>query len=133
MTVLDSLERELHPAGGSSVAAMQDAPRIMLNPADAGVTTELSDTSTGKWVVTTVSSRYLLDLDGRTAVREPGKGTRDDDRYQVNRWEFDEDPMEIVRVNACIVGEPLYLLVNPLGWLISTPVRSIEPAPEGGE
>lgn len=90
-------------------------------------TTELSDTSTGKWIVTTVSSRYLLDLDARTAVREPGKGTKDDDYFKVNRWDGDEEPMKVERVIGCEVGSPLVLGVQPFGWLKSTPIRSIEP------
>ena len=89
-------------------------------------TTELSDTSTGKWIVTTVSSRYLLDLDERTAVREPGQGTRDDDYFKVSRWGGDEDPMSVEQVVACEVGSPLVLTVSGWGWLKSTPIRSIE-------
>lgn len=92
-----------------------------------GETTELTDKAAGKWVVTTVSSRYLLDLDERTAVREPGQGTRDDDYFKVNRWGGDEDPMSVERVVACEVGGPLVLTVSGWGWLKSTPIRSIEP------
>ena len=80
----------------------------------------LSGVVTGKWLVRTQQSEYVLDLDAMTATRIAGK--------KANRW-HDEDVTYTLRsVPVVEVGMPMTVLVDHEdGVVYSTPVKSIVP------
>lgn len=84
----------------------------------------LPEPDAGQWVITTESSRYVLDLERGTAIRFP----EDDSASELRR---DSYPFIIADMTADI-GEPMTLLANALNtdadvWTIraTTPVTSI--------
>ena len=83
----------------------------------------LTVNSTGRWLVTTLHSEYVFDLDdpeGRTAKRIAGKNA--------NRWHYEDVTYPIVGEFDVHVGESMVLCVDhPDVWVRSTPVISIVP------
>jgi len=80
----------------------------------------LAGVVSGRWLVTTAHSEYVLDLDAMTATRIAGK--------EANRW-HDDDVTYILRsVPVVEVGMPMTVLVDHEdGCIYSTPVKSIDP------
>ena len=80
----------------------------------------LAGVVTGKWLVRTEHSEYVLDLDAMTATRIAGK--------KANRW-HDEDVTYILRsVPVVEVGMPMTVLVyHGDGVVYSTRVKRIDP------
>ena len=80
----------------------------------------LAGVVTGKWLVRTEHSEYVLDLDAMTATRIAGK--------KANRW-HDKDVTYILRsVPVVEVGMPMTVLVDHADVAVySTAVKSIEP------
>ena len=83
----------------------------------------LTVNSTGRWLVTTLHSEYVFDLDdpeGRTAKRIAGKNA--------NRWHDEDVTYPLRSVPAVEVGERMTIPVDhPDEWVYSTPVKSIVP------
>ena len=80
----------------------------------------LAGVVTGRWLVRTEHSEYVLDLDAMTATRIAGK--------KANRW-HDEDVTYTLRsVPVVEVGMPMTVLVDHADVAVySTAVKSIEP------
>lgn len=83
----------------------------------------LTVNSTGRWLVKTLHSEYVFDLDdpyGPTAKRVAGE--------QANKWYDDDVTYPLVGRFEVHVGEPMTLDVDhPDGWVYSTAVVSIDP------
>ena len=93
---------------------------------------DLTDDAGGLWAVSTVSgSSYLLDLDSRIMLRQtdPYVDDRGEGDHALRR---DGDPVHVIRLLHCAVGDQMSLVVN-LGvegvaftFRISTTVIRIE-------
>ncbi len=102
---------------------------------------QLTDHDTGRWFVTTLTSRYLIDLDHHQVVRTPGLG--DPGRFgwdsgppTVAALRRDGDVVLLHSLAHCHLGEPLVVFLDLRGDGIvtirqSTQVVSIEPGPPG--
>jgi hypothetical protein len=97
---------------------------------------ELTDTDTGRWQITTVTSLYLLDLDQRWALRIPGGSGVDHGldrhtglRYEIRRFDEDHRRLSLYRIVKCVPGERMYLWIDAdedtVFRIISTPVQEI--------
>jgi hypothetical protein len=91
---------------------------------DAENVTELTDTDTGTWAVTTLESLHILDLTHRRIRRFPGP----------NRPEnLDDTVRELQQLLACRIGKPgQWLISNPrpgvtTTWRRSSTIRTITP------
>ena len=80
----------------------------------------LAGVVTGRWLVRTEHSEYVLDLDAMTATRIAGK--------KANRW-HDEDVTYILRLVPVVeVGMPMTVLVDHADVAVySTRVKHIDP------
>jgi hypothetical protein len=104
---------------------------------------QLTDGDTGRWFVTTLTSRYLIDLDRHQMVRTPGQG--DPGRFgwdsgppQVATLRHDGDVVPLHSLAHCHLGESLVLLLDLRGDGVvtirqSTQVVSIERAPPSSD
>jgi hypothetical protein len=111
----------------------------MTDPSSPSPRTQLTDADTGRWVVTTLTSRYLLDLDLHQLVRRPGQG--DPGRFgwdsgppAVSTLRRDDDVVTLHSVAHCHLGESLVVLLDLRGDGVvtirqSTQVVSIDPTP----
>jgi hypothetical protein len=100
---------------------------------------ELTDHDVGRWVVTTLTSRYFLDLDTRQMMREPGGGNPgrfgwDTGPPIVAPLRRDGDVVPLRSVAHCRLGESLVLFLDLRGDGVvtvrqSTQVTAIEAAP----
>lgn len=80
----------------------------------------LSGVVTGKWLVRTKHSEYVLDLDAMTATRIAGK--------KANRWHDEDVTYPLLEIPNVYVGEGMVLEVNHEdGRVYSTAVKSIVP------
>lgn len=80
----------------------------------------LTADATGKYLIKTKHSEYVLDLDAFTAKRIAGK--------DANRWHDEDVTYPLLMFAGAEVGEPLYLLVRHEDLSVrSTAVQSIEP------
>jgi len=73
---------------------------------------ELTDDAGGLWAVSTVSgSSYLLDLDARIMLRQtdPYIDDPDEDDHTLRR---DGDPVYLIRLLHCAIGDGMVLGVN---------------------
>ena len=87
----------------------------------------------GVWLVTTESSRYLLDLDHHWVTRLPGDQAHGAGRQAVS-LRGDGQPLQLVALAACRPGMPMLMLVviREDGLVTvrrTTPVRAITPLP----
>jgi hypothetical protein len=86
------------------------------------------DTATGRYVVTTASSSYDIDLDLMLAKRNPGLHD-----HRVAAMRHDGATLPLLALAECTVGRPLamfiYLAIPKVPWTlrVSTDVRFIEP------
>lgn len=74
---------------------------------------ELTSTTTGCWHVMTETATYMVDLDRRVAVRQPGQGVPpggDGLPATVAALRRDGQQFTIVRVVTCRVGERMVLI-----------------------
>ncbi len=90
--------------------------------------------STGRWVVRTRSSAYLVDFDASVAARFPGTHTSADVLVAELRRDGDDIPLLAL---AAAVGEPMCLVLAIRGDGVptvrrTTTVVAIEPAPHPG-
>lgn len=101
---------------------------------------ELTDTDTGRWQITTVTSLYLLDLDRREVIRIPSPSGGDHGldqhtglRYEIRRFDEDRRSVSLYRIIECVLGERMYLWIDPdehtVFRVISTPVQQIRRLP----
>ena len=76
----------------------------------------LTDADTGRWLITTEASVYLLDLDARQVVRYPGHGAGSTDPGQraivVLGYRTDGRPFDVEAVLACEIGVEMELSVR---------------------
>lgn len=80
----------------------------------------LAGVVTGKWLVRTEHSKYVLDLDAMTATHIAGK--------EVNRWHDDDVTYILLSVPVVEVGMPMTVLVDhERGAIYSTRVKRIDP------
>ena len=69
---------------------------------------QLTNSSKGLWSVETLSgSNYLLDLDSRVLLRQADPATDGD-----NTLRRDGEPIRLIRLLRCEVGDHMLLLVN---------------------
>ncbi len=83
-------------------------------------------------MVTTQTSRHLIDLDARTVTRIDGAGTPvADARFTVSALRRDRDSVQLLRVLRCEVGYPMELLLRVRDDAVTarrtTPVVAISP------
>ena len=106
-------------------------------PDPPGPRLQLTDGDTGRWVVTTLTSRYFLDLDTRQVMRRPG-GTNlrrpGSDSSGVAALRNDGDVVPLRSVAHCRVGDSLVLYLDLRGDGVvtirqSTQVTTIEAVP----
>jgi hypothetical protein len=74
---------------------------------------ELTNTTTGCWHVMTETATYMVDLDRRVAVRQPGHGAPpggDELPAIVAALRRDGQEFTVVRVVTCRVGERMVLI-----------------------
>jgi hypothetical protein len=100
---------------------------------------QLTDADTGRWVVTTLTSRYLVDLDLRQITRHPGGGNPgrfgwDSGPPTVAALRHDDDTVPLHSVAHCHLGESLVVFLDLRGDGVvtirqSTQVVAIEAAP----
>lgn len=80
---------------------------------------QLGDGDTGRWVVTTLTSRYFLDLDTHEAMRHPvGRGEEGGgggDAVSTAYLRRDGDVVPLRSVARCRLGESLVLLLDLRG------------------
>lgn len=120
---------ETRPLEQAAVLVRLDAPDAV---------TELSDSTSGRWKVTTEASAYLIDLDSRLLFRIPeggdGSHVRDDGRL-VLAFLFPTDGqwLDLVDLAECTVGAMMrgHVVVNgksePLRTTIVTRIEKLEP------
>lgn len=65
----------------------------------------------GRWLVTTQTARYLLDLDAGTALRQPEGGGTSHQKWGVASLRRDHQPMRLVGVAHLQLNEPMVLLL----------------------
>ncbi len=109
-----------------------------MTPSGAGGRTQLTDGDVGSWVVTTLTSCYLLDLDAREITRQPGGGNPgpygwDSGPPEIASLRRDREAVPVHAVAHCHLGEPLVLLLDLRGDGVvtirrSTQVVAIDPA-----
>lgn len=90
----------------------------------------LTDSDTGRWLMSTETSRYVIDLDARTITRSPGDG---EDALDLRR---DDEVVPLLRLNSCERGASAVLLLDVRGdgvatLRMTTPVRRITRADAG--
>ena len=100
------------------------------------MTTELiasiDDTATGTWLVRTQTSSYLLDMNERTAIRIPREDMPEEGEWNVAHLRSDAEPLPLLAVVRCNVGDRMRLLLNVVGndeintIRDTTPVVSVE-------
>ncbi|MBO0693008.1 MAG: hypothetical protein J2P58_08935 [Acidimicrobiaceae bacterium] len=99
---------------------------------------KLTDDDTGRWVVTTQTSRYFLDLDTHEVMRHPGGGKERprgwDGGPSVATLRADGDVVPLRSVAQCRLGESLVLVLDLRGDGVvtirqSTQVTAIEAVP----
>lgn len=100
---------------------------------------QLTDQDVGRWVVTTLTSRYFLDLDTHQMMRQPGGGNAgrygwDSGPPSVAALRRDGDVVPLRSIANCRVGESLVLYLDLRGDGVvtmrqATQVVSIEGAP----
>ena len=80
----------------------------------ADPTARIADDAGGQWLVVTESSTYLFDLDGRTATRYPGTGpaAEEDDDWLVADLRRDGEPISLIGLDRCQVGERLIAVLD---------------------
>jgi hypothetical protein len=103
--------------------------------------TELTDRDAGRWVVSTRTSRYFLDLDSHQVMRHPGgrpaRAGSDTGGSSIANLRSDGDVVRLRSVALCRVGESLVLYLDLRGDGVvtirqTTPVTAIEAAPQSG-
>lgn len=72
---------------------------------------ELTNTSTGRWRVTTEGSAYLVDLDDRTVLRAPGQGSVG----VTGDLRRDGDPVPLVELALCRRAEQAVMMLDVRG------------------
>ena len=77
-------------------------------------TQTLSNLDTGRWLVATESSAYILDLDARTARRSPGYGVGpvSNGHVHLSQMRRDEAPIPLEEIITLEVGKPMLLLLD---------------------
>ena len=95
------------------------------------MTTELiasiDDTATGAWLVRTQTSSYLLDMDGRIAIRIPSENTPEGSEWNVAHLRSDADPLPLLALIRCNVGDRMRLLLDVVGDGEITTIRDTTP------
>ena len=94
---------------------------------------ELKDSDTGVWQVKTEASSYIVDLDERQFLRNPGNGLGVDPSIKgrivlVNKLQGDSQWLGLDSIGLCEVGSVMVLNISgglPYPWIRSTYVRSI--------
>jgi len=80
----------------------------------------LAGVVTGRWLVRTEHSKYVLDLDAMTVTHIAGK--------EANRWHDDDVTYILLSVPVVEVGMPMTVLVDHEGGAVySTRVKHIDP------
>lgn len=84
---------------------------------------ELTDDDTGRFIIQTASSSYVLDLDsapgggGRTLVRQAGDGAGwtpevpDGTEVPVAELRLDGEPLPLVKIERCTIGHAAHFIV----------------------
>ena len=68
--------------------------------------------TTGRWIVTTEASEYVLDFDEATTRRLPGRGIPDPEfDTRIVELRKDEEAVPLHAVLHCEVGQPLVMLI----------------------
>lgn len=107
-----------------------DPAAVVSNICECGVPTA------GKWVVFTVTSIYVIDLDNMTAQRNPGAPNEDwGDGYAVAQLRLDGDQIKLLHLDRLTIGQPMSLILSIRDDGVSTvrtttPVQTIVPNPE---
>lgn len=74
----------------------------------------LTNLDTGRWLVATETSSYMLDLDARTARRIPGYGVGSLDGLPLHTalLRRDDTDIELEQIIELTVGKPMMLLLD---------------------
>lgn len=90
--------------------------------------TSLITERSGRWLVQTETSAYVLDLDAMTCLRYPGMGGNSDPVYPTAKLRRDAEPVPLLSVDRLELGESMVLSLGIRGDGIptqrtTTPVR----------
>lgn len=72
---------------------------------------ELRDADRGVWEITTLASRYEIDLDARTVGRRAGEGPGAGE-WPVNALRRDDELLRLIAVARCAIGQPAILHIE---------------------
>lgn len=99
---------------------MAMSPEPPGSPGSEPARLQLTDGDAGRWVVTTQTSRYFLDLDSHQVMRHPGGGSKgrhgwDSGPPSAALLRGDGDVLPLRSVARCRVGESLVLFLDLRG------------------